>query len=168
MAANIGIYKIINPKGRLYIGQSTNIKFRLTQYKYYKCKKQVKLYNSLKKYSFQLHICEIIEECCIEQLNDRERYYQDLYNSVENGLNCRLTCSNDKLGIISIETRKKMSDKKQGYIPHNKGKTRFDLQLLQKLVNSNITQREIAKIIGTDQGTISRYIKKYNINIKIK
>jgi len=165
MAANIGIYKVVSPTGKFYIGQSTNIKFRLTQYKYYKCKTQIKLYNSLKKYGFESHICETIEECCIEQLNNRERYYQDLYNSVKNGLNCKLTCSNDKLGSLSIESRKKMSDKKQGYIPWNKGKTRFDLQLLQELVSSNITQRNIANIIGTDQGTISRYIKKHSINI---
>jgi group I intron endonuclease len=166
MATIIGIYKIVSPTGKIYIGQSTNIKFRLTQYKYYKCKKQIKLYNSLKKYSFKLHICEIIEQCSVEQLNERERYYQDSYNSVEKGLNCRLTGTEDKIGVISIETRKKMSDKKQGYIPCNKGKTRFNLQLLQELVDDKLTQQNIADIMSTDQGTISRYIKKHNINIK--
>lgn len=168
MPENIGIYKIVNPKGRVYIGQSINIKFRLTQYKYYKCKTQTKLYNSLKKYGFNLHICEIIEKCSVEQLNDRERYYQDLYNSVEEGLNCRFTSSSDKLGVISEQTRKKMSNKKQGYTPCNKGKTRFDLQLLQKLVNNKLTQQNIAEIMGTHQGTISKYIKKHNIKIKTK
>ena len=167
MAANIGIYKIVNPKGRIYVGQSINIKFRLTQYKYYKCKTQSKLYNSLKKYGFELHLCEIIEECFVEELNNRERYYQEFYDSVKKGLNCRLTGTNDKNGVISEESRKKMSNKKKGTIPHNKGKTRFDLKLLQKLVNDKISQKNIANILGTDQGTISRYIKKHNINIKI-
>jgi len=166
MAASIGIYKIVSPTGKIYIGQSRNIEYRLTQYKYYKCKSQSKLYNSLKKYSFKLHICEIIEKCSIEQLNERERYYQDLYNCIESGLNCMYTETINKAGIISKETRKKMSDKKQGYIPCNKGKTRFDLKLLQKLVNEKITQQKIAVILETDQGTISRYIKKHNINTK--
>jgi group I intron endonuclease len=168
MPAIIGIYKIVNPKGRIYVGQSINIKFRLTQYKYYKCKTQSKLYNSLKKYGFELHLCEIIEECFVEELNNRERYYQEFYDSVKKGLNCRLTGTNDKNGIISEQTRKKMSNKKQGYTPCNKGKTRFDLQLLQKLVNNKLTQQNIAEIMGTHQGTISKYIKKHNIKIKTK
>jgi hypothetical protein len=29
----IGIYKIINPNGRIYIGQSTNIEVRWSKYK---------------------------------------------------------------------------------------------------------------------------------------
>lgn len=59
-----------------------------------------------------------------------------------------------------------MSNKKQGYISYNKGITRFDLELLQKLVNDKVTQQKIAVILKTDQGTISRYIKKHNINTK--
>jgi hypothetical protein len=34
----IGIYKIINPNGRIYIGQSTNIEGRWTKYKQLACK----------------------------------------------------------------------------------------------------------------------------------
>ena len=32
ISSNIGIYKIVNPKGRVYIGQSTNLKNREKQY----------------------------------------------------------------------------------------------------------------------------------------
>jgi hypothetical protein len=43
-------------------------------------------------------------------LNERERYWQDFYNVLsENGLNCRLTTSNDRSGKLSDETKKKMS-----------------------------------------------------------
>lgn len=56
-----GIYKITSPSGKIYIGQSTNIEKRISRYKTLSCKKQVKLYNSLKKYGWDLHLFEIIE-----------------------------------------------------------------------------------------------------------
>ena len=47
----IGIYKITSPTKKIYIGQSINIEYRIESYKkLIRCKKQIKLYNSLKKY----------------------------------------------------------------------------------------------------------------------
>lgn len=106
----IGIYKITSFKGKIYIGQSINIEDRFKQYGYLKCKGQVRLHRSLKKYSVYNHIFEILENCEINQLNERERYWQDYYNVIgKNGLNCRLTKSDDKSGLMSDETKKKMS-----------------------------------------------------------
>jgi group I intron endonuclease len=56
-----GIYKITSPSGKIYIGQSTNIEKRVSRYKSLSCKKQTKLYNSLRKYGWCSHIFEIIE-----------------------------------------------------------------------------------------------------------
>jgi group I intron endonuclease len=110
----VGIYKITNPKGRVYVGQSIDIEARWKWYHAGYCKQQVKLYNSLKKYRVENHIFEIVEECLEEQLNKRERYWQDRYNVLEEGLNCRLTSTEDKSGKISKETRKKISDTTRG------------------------------------------------------
>lgn len=104
----IGIYKIINPKNRVYIGQSINIEKRLNYYKWSKAKGQIRLNRSFVKYGVDNHKFEIICECEISELNDKERYYQDLYNVLENGLNCLLTKSNNKSGKASKETRLKM------------------------------------------------------------
>jgi group I intron endonuclease len=107
----IGIYRIINPKGKIYIGQTTNFEQRKNYYKRNSATKtQIKLFNSIKKYGFDAHLIEFIEECDINQLNDRERYWQDFYNVIgENGLNLRLTKSNDKSGYLSEETKNKLS-----------------------------------------------------------
>jgi group I intron endonuclease len=86
----IGIYKITNPKGRIYIGQSLDIENRWKQYNRLSCKKQIKLYNSLNKYKPENHVFEIIEECNLEKLNEREIYWVNYYNSTNNGLNIRL------------------------------------------------------------------------------
>jgi group I intron endonuclease len=72
----IGIYKITSPSGKTYIGQSTNIKIRWDRYKRLACKSQRKLYNSLKKYGPENHKFDKIEECSIEQLNEREVFYK--------------------------------------------------------------------------------------------
>lgn len=67
----IGIYKIISPSGKIYIGQSIDIDRRIYDYILLRCKAQTILYNSLKKHGFNNHVFEIIEECDIDKLNER-------------------------------------------------------------------------------------------------
>jgi group I intron endonuclease len=112
----IGIYKITSPNNRVYIGQSVNIENRFLSYKnlHKRNNKLVILYRSFLKYGVENHIFEIIEECGIELLNERERYWQDHYNVLENGLNCRLTKTNDRSGKLGKETRDKIGLSKIG------------------------------------------------------
>lgn len=82
---SIGIYKITSPKGKIYVGQSINIEKRFREHKNSINKKQTKLYRSLLKYGYSSHKFEIIEECFIKQLDEREIYwkqhYLDLFNN---------------------------------------------------------------------------------------
>lgn len=111
----IGIYKITSPSGKVYIGQSVNIEKRFKQYQFlYKIKNQTKLYNSFKKYGIDAHLVEIIIECEEAELNDLERYYQDLYNVINTGLNCTLTNSSDRSGKHSKETSEKIRKSLKG------------------------------------------------------
>lgn len=107
----IGIYKITNPNGKIYVGQSINLEKREKEYQNMKnCKGQIILYNSLQKYGPENHVFEIIEKCDVEQLNIKERYWQEHYGVIGNkGLNCRFTKTNDKSGFCSQETKQKMS-----------------------------------------------------------
>ena len=126
----IGIYRITNPKGKVYIGKSININKRLDYYKYNSHRKnQHKLNNSISKYGFENHTLEIIEQCDESKLDEREIYWINHYNSVESGLNLtyggeggRLSQEvKDKKSISmtgkkhSLSTRKKMSDSKKGH-----------------------------------------------------
>ena len=111
----IGIYKITNPKGRVYVGQSVDIEKRKKEYiAGNNCKPQSKLYRSMLKYGFSTHIFEVIEECTIEELNIRERYWQEFYNVIEEGLNCRLTGTEDKSGYLSEEVKNKIGAANKG------------------------------------------------------
>lgn len=109
----IGIYKVTNPSKKIYIGQSIDIEKRFSHYKRLNnCKSQRILYRSFLKYGANNHKFQIIEECKIDELNDKERYYQDLYCVLnKNGLNCVLTKSSDRSGNFSDETKRKISER---------------------------------------------------------
>lgn len=107
----VGIYKITSPNNKVYIGQSSDINRRFKEYKRVNCRNQIRLYNSFKKYGVKNHIFEIIEECSIDELSNRERYWQEYYNSIskKSGLNCMFVNSNDKPMVLSEETKNKIS-----------------------------------------------------------
>lgn len=106
----IGIYKITNPKGRIYIGQAKDLEKRKAQYKSHRCKSQVRLHASLIKYGFSQHIFEILEECKIDDLNIRERYWQESYNVIgKGGLNCKLQSTSETKAVYSKESREKQT-----------------------------------------------------------
>jgi group I intron endonuclease len=112
-----GIYKIINPKGKVYIGQSVNINRRKNSYKNFKIKEQPRIYNSLKKYGWENHIFNIIEECPIEQLNERETYWKQYYlNQFGDDWNMVLFCNlhDSGGGPLSKETRNKIGNANRG------------------------------------------------------
>jgi group I intron endonuclease len=113
MESKIGIYKITSPSNKIYVGQSVNIDKRFKNYFTDKTKyiNQKKLFNSINKYGIKNHIFEIIELCKIEELNNKERYYQEFFNCVGlNGLNCKFTNTNDKSGRLSEETKLKIGN----------------------------------------------------------
>lgn len=85
----IGIYKITNPVGAIYIGQSIDIAKRLYKYKRFDCKNQIMLYRSLKKYGFENHKIEVIVSGNFNSLllDELEIHYIRLYNSFNEGLN---------------------------------------------------------------------------------
>jgi group I intron endonuclease len=116
----IGIYKITSPTKKVYIGQSVDIEKRLYNYKILNCKGQTAIYRSLLKYGIDKHKFEVLCECNVEELNDKERYYQDVFSVMDkNGLNCKLTKSSDRNGILSEETKLKIGLAHKGKKKHS-------------------------------------------------
>lgn len=142
-----GIYKIISPTNRIYIGQSININRRKNQYRRIdnKIKRMTKIYRSLIKYGFEQHKFEIIEECLPDDLNTRERYWQEYYNVTgKMGLNCVLVESSDKKRIISEETKEKISKNNSRYW---KGK-KLSKESIELGIKNRIYTEEYRKKIG--------------------
>lgn len=104
-----GIYKITSPSGKIYIGQSIDIKKRFSYYKGVHCKYQKRLLNSIKKYGFDKHKFEIIDYCLPEELNEKEKYYVDLYQTFNSKEGLNLLDGGGRK-VFSDETKKKISD----------------------------------------------------------
>lgn len=122
----IGIYKITSPSGKIYIGQTTNFTKRKNYYKNGAKPYQIRIHNSLQKYGYDAHTIEFIEECLVENLNERERHWQDFYDVIgENGLNCRLTATNDKSGFLSESSKHKLSIAKKKVIIDGEWRKKF-------------------------------------------
>lgn len=87
-----GIYKITNINDmKCYMGQSVDIANRFTQHCRCGCgiktPKDNKLYAAMLKDGLDQFTFEIVEICLQEELNEKEKYYIDVYNSVNYGFN---------------------------------------------------------------------------------
>lgn len=97
-----GIYKIQNKiNSKVYIGQSINIEKRWNKHKsasqdVLDHSYETHLYRSFRKYGIENFDFSIIEECPIAELNQKERYWIQKYNSFFKGYN--LTLGGDSSG----------------------------------------------------------------------
>lgn len=107
-----GIYRIINPNGKIYVGQSKDIYKRWRSYKKRGCKGQVKLERSFKKYGIEHHVFQILEQCAEESLNEREIYWGLFFNVLADE-NLTLKLGNQN-AMISETTKKKISKSLSG------------------------------------------------------
>lgn len=106
----VGIYKITNPIGKIYIGQSIELHIRKRHYKKGHCKGQPRIIRSINKYGWENHTFEVIENCEVKLLNERERYWQEYYNVTgEMGLNCLLTGTSSLPVVFTQEVLEKKS-----------------------------------------------------------
>ena len=143
-----GIYKIISPSNKVYIGQSIDIERRFKHYKRLACKDQVKIYNSFLKYGVDAHIFEVLELCNTEELNNRERYYQDLYDSVANGLNLLYVKSEHFNGGHSEESKKKISDSKKGKTFTDEHKYKIGLSNSRRVISAETKEKHRLNGLG--------------------
>lgn len=109
------IYEFVNKiTGKVYVGQAKDFKSRLRCHKYHtkSNKKNSPLYAALRKYGWDNFIINIIEECDVEILNEREEYwikeknclYPYGYNIMKGGNQYEM----------SDETKKKISESRKG------------------------------------------------------
>ena len=142
-----GIYKFENKiNGKIYIGQSINIEKRYKEHFYAHTNPNdkgynTKFYRALRKYGFENFTFEIIEKD-IEDLNSREEYWVQYYNSYKAGYNSNL--GGDKV-----------TENNENH-PNAKLKNLQILEIKQYLLETRISQYELAKRYGLTQSEISQ------------
>lgn len=93
----IGIYKITNlSNNKIYIGQSINIYQRYKAHQQYALNPKSREYNTpihnaIRKYGIQNFQLEILEQCTTEQLDEKEIYWINYYNSTDRAIGYNLT-----------------------------------------------------------------------------
>lgn len=166
----IGIYKITNLKnGKVYIGQSRQTEKRWQQHKTKaKFLEEEKWYNPLyldmNSIGIDNFLFEVIEECTIEELNEKEEYWIKYYNSQEDGYNITSggNCtgklsSNDVKNIIKLLQEKLLSVDDIAALYDVSGVTIRAINRGEEFYNSNIQYT-----IRTYEDNVDIYILKNN------
>lgn len=90
----VGIYKITNKvNGKIYVGQSIDIEERWKQHRWkaFNCNEvgyHSAIHAAMRKYGLDNFVYEILEECDVEELDEKEKYWISILNSITpNGYN---------------------------------------------------------------------------------
>lgn len=138
-----GIYKITNNiNGKSYIGQSIDIENRWKQEKSRAFSLQASAYNNIlsqafRKYGIENFTFEIVETCKPEELNEKEIYYISKFNTYYEGYNATTGGGNGNQNNEIKISKEQL------------------LEIYDLLINSTISQGDIAKKYNVGQDTIS-------------
>lgn len=131
---------------KVYIGQTTMCikdRFKAHIKKSTINNRRYKLYNAFRKYGIENFYIELLEENIpIEELNDREIFYIEKYDSYENGYN------STKGGDGRVINKK------------------YDELKIIELYQNGKSSIEIGEIYNVSEATISRVLKKNNIKTR--
>lgn len=142
------IYKITNNvNGKAYIGQTIqDVKERFYQHCATKCDKNVlnmAIHKAVFKYGKDNFTLEVIEETEYNNLNSREKYWIEFYNTYNNGYNSTLG------GQDGFKTFKDL-----------------DYKEIIKEYNSGKSLRTIGTIFNVDKQTIKDLLIRHNIELR--
>lgn len=159
----VGIYKIISPTKKIYIGQSLNIEKRFKQYKsIVNCKSQRYLYNSLLKYGSLNHtfkiICILPNDVSQSVLNNYESIYYEFYKNCDvKVLNIRYPGSK---GSHSKQTKIRMSISQIKSYKQNPNRITYRRKIYQYSISGNfidefLSIKEASKKLNISESGIS-------------
>lgn len=191
------IYKITSPNNKVYIGQTIDFTQRCRKYKSNNFKGQIKLWNNCQKYNWNpIEAIKIIENCLISELNEREKYWINYFDSYKNGLNADLGGkgrsgfkhsdeTKEKIRVANIgkkhteETKQKISkagknisnETREKMSQASKGR-KHSKETKQKISGKNkgkkLTDKQKAKISENNKGNKKRLGKLHSNETKNK
>ena len=169
MENNMIIYKLTSPVGKSYIGLTEKtLEHRLNQHKNDCNRFDRHLHKALRKYRIDQWQSEILEECTTRQeLEDREKYYIEKFDTYHNGYNGTIagdgvdpeTASKLKQNYLyserSAEHRAKLS---QRFSENNPGD--WTGKNLTEEHKQNISKSKKGKSINVDKEKLSKEMKR--------
>ena len=145
--------------GKKYIGQTTQIlEKRIKRHFCDSEKTDYHFHRAIKKYGKENFIFGIVEECNLEELNSKEIYWIDVYDTFVNGYNSDTGGLNGRL--LSENTKEKIRNslKNRTFTPEHLEKIKKSLtgKTLSEETRNKISQSKI----GKSRGTLSEEHKK--------
>lgn len=126
----IGIYKITNKiNGKFYIGQSNNINRRFQEHITKGQLSRIPLDIAIQKYGKENFLYETLEECSIDQLNEKEKYWIEKLQATKYGYNC--SAGGDQQSIGENNGRSKLTEK--------------DVRKIRIAYNNHLKQKDVYK-----------------------
>ena len=164
MNKQCGVYEIFNMvNGKSYVGQSTNITQRLSKHKSelrHNKHQNLHLQNAWNKYGEHSFLFNILEYCNIDELDDIERYYINIWNLTNNQYGYNVESGGNLNKTLSTETKRKLSEA-------HKGKT-LSKEIRKKISKNNArywegkkrskrTKKKISESMSEAQNTTGFY-----------
>ena len=138
------VYKLISPNKKVYIGISKKIERRFKEYEKLRCKNQILLYNSLKKYGWDNFTKEILyKNLSKEEAKQKEKEFILIYKQLNNSLNITFG-GEGAFGLLG-----ELNPLSEKIVQLDK-----DLNYIKTWSSSN----EISRFYNYSQGSISRAI----------
>lgn len=148
----VGIYKITNKiNNKSYIGQSIDIERRWRQHKTEPFNSNADTYNTIfyraiRKYGLDNFQFEILEQCSEDQLNEKEKYWIQQYNTYMDNPNSQGYNMTKGGECTSLESQ-------------------YDCNYILELWNQGKNHQEILNIVKCSDGTLTHILDKLNISI---
>lgn len=165
----IGIYKFVNKiNGKIYIGQSNDIQRRIKDH-YYKAHNPTggnyhsPLHLAIRKYGWDNFQIEVLEECNIEELDEKEIYYIQLYNSITpNGYN--IMAGGQQFRKDTSDSNKKRCSQ-CGKIIDRKAHTGLCLDCYRQFLRKDIpTKEELKQLLIDNNGNFTKVGNMFNVS----
>lgn len=167
----VGIYAFTSPSGKVYVGQSVDLRRRFVTYRSINpAKEQRHLYNSFISHGFSNHKFEILEECEKSLLNEREIFWENHFiskgiellnikpcggNKVKFSDNTRYKMSLSQTGRkAKASTRIKLSTSKQGEANSQAKLTKDNVFDILKLLAFGKSSAEIGRSMSVKYDTV--------------
>lgn len=140
-----GIYKWTSPSGKSYIGQAINLKKRCREFKRTNCyytSKGSAIDNARAKYpNWEDWKYEVLEECSIDQLDEREIYWINFYETYKKGYNSTTGGDGTKGRVLTEEQKQKLSERQLKAIQEGKLNEWWSSERLKKQTSERFKNR---------------------------
>lgn len=145
--------------GKKYIGQTTQIlEKRINRHFCDSEKTDYHFHRAIKKYGKENFIFGVVEECNLEELNSKEIYWIDKYNTFDNGYNSDTGGLNGRL--LSEDTKQKISNSLKNRTFTQEHLERIRRSLIGKTLSEETKNKISQSKIGKSRGSLSEEHKK--------